>query len=118
MGRRTSGSAAGRLRRGGVRISGGPWSLFAQKATTRERRLILSLGRAAGGAVTRSRIRRIAREVFNTSGGGFADADLLLLARADVSCEAKRQIRGSLAGLAKRAAIALAHREAEGGTRG
>ncbi|OGB88856.1 MAG: hypothetical protein A3G35_20685 [candidate division NC10 bacterium RIFCSPLOWO2_12_FULL_66_18] len=76
--------------------------------------MILALGRASGGAVTRSRVRRIAREVLAGKCERPEAADLLLLARSDVSRHPRRQVRGSLAELLKRLSGALARREAHG----
>ena len=103
-----------RLRRRGARVSGGPWTLCGDRARGAHGQLILALGRAAGGAVTRSRIRRIAREVLAHGCDATGGTDLLLLARADVSRQARRQVRASLADLLSRFCAALARREAGG----
>jgi len=73
----------------------------------------VALGRTAGSATTRSRIRRIAREVFADRFSRPAGVDLLLLARSDVSGHPRRQIRASLAELLTRLANALARRQAD-----
>jgi ribonuclease P protein component len=112
MGRQGAVTSAQRLRREGVRVSGGPWTLCGDRARGAEPRLILALGRAAGGAVTRSRIRRIAREVLGA--GCAAGIDVLLLARADVSRQTRRQARARLAELLRRLSALLDRREAAG----
>ena len=54
----------------------------------------MALGRVAGSAVTRSRIRRIAREVFEQVGiEQAAPLDVLLLTRGDVSSHRRLQVR-------------------------
>jgi|GEM_PF-3274009 len=104
-------AATSRLRGHGVRVSGGAWTLCGARARGAHGRLILALGRAAGTAVTRSRIRRIAREVLG-HGPDAAGTDLLLLARGDVSGQPRRQVRASLAELLRRLRAALERREA------
>lgn len=100
-----------RLRRHGVRVSGGLWTLCGDRARGAEGKLVLVLGRAAGGAATRSRIRRIAREVLGGGRNASGGTDLLLLARGDLSRQARRQIRAGLAELLTRLCAALARRE-------
>src|SRR3989304_2555553 len=80
-----------RLRRHGVRVSGGPWTLCGDRARGAHGRLILALGRAAGGAVTRSRIRRIAREVLGHGCDATGGTDLLLLAPGGGGRRARRR---------------------------
>lgn len=104
--------AASRLRGQGVRVSGGAWTLCGDRARGAHGRLILALGRAAGTAVTRSRIRRIAREVLGRERDAAAGTDLLLLARSDVSKQPRRQVRAGLAELLRRLCAALERREA------
>ncbi|HSD52364.1 MAG TPA: ribonuclease P protein component [Candidatus Methylomirabilis sp.] len=103
-------TATSRLRGRGARVTGGPWTLCGDRAHAAHGRLILALGRAAGTAVTRSRIRRIAREVLGR-GRTAAATDLLLLARSDVSRQPRRQVRASLADLLQRLSAALERRE-------
>lgn len=114
MARAAAQTLAGRLRRQGIRVSAGPWTICANSAPGRDGRLILALGRASGGAVTRSRVRRIAREVLAACCKRPEPADLLLLARSDVSRHPRRQVRAGLAELLKRLSVALARREAHG----
>lgn len=114
MGERTVETPAGRLRRRGVRVSAGPWTLCGETPPGGRGKLIVALGKAAGGATTRSRIRRIARGVFAETGGRPAGTDLLLLARSDVSHLPRRLIRETLVSLWTRLAILLARREAAG----
>ncbi len=113
MRRRGGQTLAGHLRRQGVRVSAGPWTICANSAPGRGR-LILALGRASGGAVTRSRVRRIAREVLAGRCERPEAADLLLLARSDVSRHPRRQVRGSLAELLNRLSAALARHAGQG----
>jgi ribonuclease P protein component len=98
--RRTGTSLAGRIRRQGGRVSGGPWTLCGLAGGTG--RVIVALGAAAGGAVTRSRIRRIARTVLSGERARAANMDLLLLARSAVGDRPRRQVRRELAQLLAR----------------
>lgn len=106
---------ASRLRRRGVRVTGGAWTLCGDRARSAHGRLILALGRAAGTAVTRSRIRRVARDVLGR-GLDAAGTDLLLLARSDVSGQPRRQVRADLGELLRRLCAALERREMAGKT--
>lgn len=112
MRKRAAATAASRLRARGVRVSGGAWTLCGDRAHEAHGRLILALGRAAGTAVTRSRIRRIAREVLGRGRDADAGTDLLLLARGDVSDQPRRHVRASLAELLRRLCVALERRAA------
>jgi ribonuclease P protein component len=112
MRKRAAASVASRLRGRGVRVSGGAWTLCGDRAPAPQARLILALGRAAGTAVTRSRIRRIAREVLGCGGDAAPGTDLLLLVRSDVSGQPRRQVRSSLEELVRRLCAALERREA------
>lgn len=114
MGRRKIETPARRLRSSGIRVSAGPWTMCAERARTESGRLILAFGRAAGRAATRSRIRRIAREVLAESGRPPGPMDLLVLARNDVSHHPRRQVRASLAELLRRLSVAMSRREAHG----
>lgn len=107
-------TSAGELRRHGVRVSAGPWTICAKSTPGKAGRLILALGRASGGAVTRSRVRRIAREVLAAACRQPGGSDLLLLARSDLSRHPRRQVRAGLAALLKRLSVSLADREAHG----
>jgi RNase P protein component len=116
--RRAAETPAGRLRRRGIRVSAGAWTACGDTAPPGGGRLIVALGRTAGGATTRSRIRRIAREVFADGFGRPAGVSLLLLARSDVSGQPRRQVRARLAELLTRLSNALARRQAEQTARG
>ncbi len=116
--RRAAETPAGRLRGRGIRVSAGPWTACGDTAPQGGGRLIVALGRTAGGAATRSRIRRIAREVFTDGVGRSARLSLLLLARSDVSRQPRRQVRATLVELLTRLSNALARRQAEQGPRG
>jgi ribonuclease P protein component len=91
----------GRLRRHGIRGSSGAWNAYVA-ATRGGGKLIVALGRTAGNATTRSRIRRIARGAFAEVFGAAAGADLLLLARTDVHGHSRRQVRAELRDLMAR----------------
>lgn len=112
MGKRATETPVGRLRRFGVRASAGPWTACGAKASGKSGRLIVALGRTAGCATTRSRIRRIAREVYGERFGPPAGVDLLLLARSDVSDQPRRQVRARLAELLARLSGMLERRQA------
>lgn len=116
--RRAAETPAGRLRGRGIRVSAGPWTACGETALPGGGRLIVALGRTAGGAATRSRIRRIAREVFADGFGRSAGVSLLLLARSDVSRQPRRQVRARLAELTTRLSNALARRQAGQTVRG
>src|SRR3989304_1594586 len=103
-----------RLRRNGGRVSGGAWTLCGDRARGAHGQLILALGRAAGGAVTRSRIRRIAREVLRHGCEATGGTALPRRAGGDVSRQTRRQVRAGLADLLSRLCAALARREADG----
>lgn len=107
---RSTDTRVGRLRRCSVRVSAGPWTMCGDMASGERGRLIVALGRTAGGATTRSRIRRIAREVFAERFGSPAGTDLLLLARSDVDGQPRRQVRARLEELMTRLASKLARR--------
>jgi len=104
--RGTSTTLAGRIRRQGVRVSGGPWTLCGLPGGTGQ--VIVALGAAAGGAVTRSRVRRIARTVLRPGWARAAGVDLLLLARSAVADRPRRRVRGELTQLLSRLPTALA----------
>lgn len=104
-------TAANRLRRHGVRVAGGAWTLCGDRARGARGRLILALGRAAGTAVTRSRIRRMARDVLGRGCATAGGTDLLLLARSHVGGQPRRQVRALLGELLRRLCAALERRE-------
>ncbi len=66
-------------------------------------RLIISLGKRAGAAVVRSRVRRIVRDVYRVFGNELRSYDLLLGARQDVSNERRRDLRVGIESLLRRA---------------
>ena len=96
------------LRVHGMRISAGPWTIYGESARPSEGKVIVALGRIAGKAATRSRIRRIAREVFSSRFGSAGDINLLLLARGDVTSHPRRKVRLHLSKLLVRIPGALA----------
>jgi ribonuclease P protein component len=110
--RNPSVSPAGQIRRCGVKVHGGPWTIFAAPGRTSERRLIIALGRSAGGAVVRNRIRRVARDVFTKTHKELVGADFLLVARSEISKRPRRRVRMSLDGLFRRGHEALVRRQA------
>lgn len=83
------------IRRTGRRVQAGAWVLVLAPMAGAHGRLIAALGRRAGPAVTRSRVRRIVRECYDTRRAGLK-GDVLLMARADVSQMPRRQIRADL----------------------
>lgn len=110
-GRRSADTPVGRLRRRGIRVSAGPWTACGDTARDGGGRLIVALGRTAGSATTRSRVRRIAREVFAERFGLAAGVDMLLLARSDLANHPRRQVRARLRELMTRLSSALASRQ-------
>jgi ribonuclease P protein component len=114
--RKGSASRANTIRRAGVRVTHGPWVLYiAPKSQPTRSRLIVALGRRAGGAVTRSRIRRIARDSFRTFRSTDSIFDALLLARGDVALQPRRSVRKVLYGLLERGKGALSKPDTSGG---
>jgi len=95
-------SPAGQIRRSGVRVHGGPWTVFVAPEITVGGRLIVALGRTAGGAVVRNRIRRIARDVYKGVRGDFSGSAFLLAARSDVGVVPRRRVRVAIEGLLRR----------------
>jgi ribonuclease P protein component len=73
--------------------------------------LIVALGRTAGDAVTRSRVRRVAREVFRPLRDVKPRIDVLVLAREEVKKVPRRDLRNALQGLMARGADAIRQRQ-------
>ncbi len=94
MARQSAKALAGRIRRDGFRVSSGPWTLCGLPGGTG--RGIVALGARAGGAVTRARIRRIARTALRVGWARDAGVDLLLLARSEVGDRPRRRVRSEL----------------------
>jgi ribonuclease P protein component len=90
----------------------GSWTAFVAPGGNPRGRLIVALGRSAGGSVTRSRVRRLARDVFASLHDEVCGLDLLLLARDDVREQPRRQIRIVLHRLMTRVADAVGRRRA------
>lgn len=111
IGRRSTDTPVGRLRRRGIRVSAGPWTACGDTAPDGGGRLIVALGRTAGSATTRSRVRRIAREVFVERFGLAAGVDMLLLARSDLSKHPRRQVRARLRELMIRLSETMARQQ-------
>jgi ribonuclease P protein component len=104
---------ATRLRKSGVRVSRGPWVLCADTTAACSGCVIVALGRTAGSAVTRSRVRRIARDVFKAGAPPTRGAvQLLIFVRRDVRDQPRRRIREDLRHLLARVPDALGRREA------
>ncbi len=97
-------SLARELRRSGVRLHSGPWSVYVGQG---EKQLIVSLGRVAGPAISRSRIRRIARSVFTDTRLSPLDAPILLIARGFVGEIPRRLLRDDFGKLRGRIAQIL-----------
>jgi len=108
--RKKDASPAGTIRRLGLRVAHGPWAAHFALSAQPAGRLIVALGRTAGGAVTRSRIRRVARDLFRSMRDSNSRIDVLLLARDDVGQEPRRNVRRALQGLFERGGHALAKR--------
>lgn len=83
------------IRRTGRRVQSGPWVLVLAPAVGPDGRLIAALGRKAGPAVTRSRVRRVVRECYGARRARLR-GDILLMARANVSQVTRAQIRADL----------------------
>ena len=77
-------------------MTSGPWLAYVEKAPDQSGRLIVALGRAAGKATVRSRVRRIAREVYASRFGRPAEVSLLLFARGGVGEQRRKHLRGRL----------------------
>jgi len=88
----------------------GSWTAYAAPSGSSDGRLIVALGRSAGGAVTRSRVRRLARDAFNLLRDKKIEIDLLLMARDDIRNQSRRDIRKTLQRLMTRGAEALGRR--------
>jgi ribonuclease P protein component len=82
-------------------------------------RLGLAVGRAAGGAVVRSRLRRMIRETFRACSSELpAGLDLLVATRSGAAGAALAQVRRSLVALAGRVAAELEKRRPPEDNRG
>jgi ribonuclease P protein component len=84
--------------------------VYVAPVAPHEERLIVSLGRSAGGAVVRSRIRRIARNLYVEASSGFLGAEFLLAARSNVGGVPRCRVRAALKGLFDRGFEALIKR--------
>jgi len=82
-----------------MRVSRGSLTLYLSPSPQKKGRLIIALGRTAGNAVTRSRVRRIARDVFGSTQERVKTAGCLLLARGDLGDEPRKRIRMALEAL-------------------
>jgi ribonuclease P protein component len=109
MAARGARSTGQRIRRESVRLHSGPWTVYVGRGLQEEARAIVSLGRTAGPAVARSRIRRIARSVFGESRAPHLDVPLLLTARASVATTPRRRLRADFGKLKDRVVQALTH---------
>jgi ribonuclease P protein component len=92
------------MRQSGIRVLHGPWVAYTSPGEPAS--LVVALGRAAGGAVTRSRIRRLARDVFREAASHRVSTHTLLMARGDLDSIPRRQARKGLALLFERATAA------------
>ena len=88
----------------------GSWTAYVASSADSDSRLIVALGRSAGGSVARSRVRRVARDVFRPLHDKRLGLDLLLLARDDIRNQSRRYIRSTLQKLMTRGADALKRR--------
>ena len=117
MGRQGAGAAlADRIRRKGLRVRGGPWTLCGLPGGTGQR--IVALGAKAGGAVTRSRIRRIARTTLHPDWARDGKVDILLLARSEVADLPRQRVRSELTQLLSRLMAAVVRARGTQGTDG
>jgi ribonuclease P protein component len=107
MATRVRRSLVHQIRRSGLRLHSGPWTLYVGDSG---KRLVVSLGRTAGPAVARSRIRRIARSVFADRRLSSLDVTLLLTARAFVGEVTRTQLRADFSRLLDRVQHALARK--------
>lgn len=104
----------GQIRRSGIRIYGGPWTLFG--AADKRGQIIVALGRTAGPATVRSRARRIARDIYQRNPVS-ARASIVLMARSGVAEEPRRKMRARLGALMTRLDEAVEKQQAGGGGR-
>ena len=88
----------------------GSWTAYVAPSGSSDGRLIVALGRRAGGSVTRSRVRRLARDVYGLLRGKKVGLDLLLMARDDIRNQSRRYIRSTLQKLMTRGSDALKRR--------
>lgn len=106
----------GRVRRDGIRVHGGPWTVSGMPDDCDH--LVVALGRAAGPAVVRSRMRRIARDVFlREEGQPPRRRSVLIMARASLAHEPRRRVRIKLEELKLRLEQAIEVRTPGGGSR-
>jgi len=97
-----------RIRRQGAAAGDGVLFVRALPGGRAGTRLGLAVGRAAGPAVERSRLRRMIREAFRSSGAELpAGLDLLVAPRPGAGSASLARLRGSLLALAGRVAAAL-----------
>jgi ribonuclease P protein component len=99
-------------------VSVGSWTAYVAPSPNAEGRLIVALGRSAGGSVTRSLARRLARDVFKSLRNEKTGLDLLLLARDDIRKQTRRDIRNILLRLMMRGADAVSQRRSAQGDAG
>jgi ribonuclease P protein component len=70
--------------------------MYVARSTDTGGRLVVALGRKAGDSVTRSRARRVARDVFRALLKQEPQPDILLVARDDIRQQPRREIRQTL----------------------
>ncbi len=101
----------GRIRQQGAAAGDGVLFIRALRNGADVTRLGLAVGRAAGGAVVRSRLRRVIREAFRAIQAELpAGLDLLVGPRRGAADATPGRLRGSLAALAGRLASDLERR--------
>ncbi len=108
--RKKATSPAWRIRRFGVKVHSGPWTLFAADRIDSTRGLTVALGRITGGAVVRNRIRRVARDIYRNRRDEFLGTNFLLVSRNSVEDEPRRRVRQALDGLLHRGQEAIVRR--------
>jgi ribonuclease P protein component len=103
-----------RIRRSGARAGDGLLFVRALANGLDRPRLGLAVGRSAGGAVRRTRLRRMLREAFRLTRGRLpAGLDLLLSPRKGAAGAGLTELEESLVRLAARAAAELEERGRE-----
>lgn len=93
-----------RVFRRNLRSSDKLFTVLARPVDGRARLGLAVSVRAAGGAVSRNRIKRLVRESFRHHRSRLPDADIVVMARPGIAAEDNRRIRASLLGHWKRIA--------------